>query len=41
MRAIIEIGVLLYMLSMIGKAEKDGFRDGLNTICEVQNNVQY
>jgi len=41
MRTVIEIAVLLYMLSMIGKAEQDGFRDGLNTTCEAQNNVQY
>jgi hypothetical protein len=37
MRTIIEIAVLLYMLSMIGKAEQDGFRDGLNTNCEVSH----
>lgn len=37
MRAVIEVAILLYMLSLIGQAEQDGFRDGLNTNCEVEN----
>ena len=37
MRLIIEIAVLLYMLSAIGQAEQDGFRDGVNTCSEVRH----
>jgi hypothetical protein len=36
MRAVIEAAVLIYLLSLIGQAEQDGFRDGL-TYCEVTN----
>lgn len=36
MRLIIEIAVLLYMLSLVGQAEQDGFRDGLS-VCEVSH----
>lgn len=37
MRLIIEIAVLLYMLSLVGQAEQDGFHDGLNANCEVSH----
>lgn len=37
MRAIIEIAVLFYMLSLVGQAEQDGFRDGLNTCSEMSH----
>jgi hypothetical protein len=35
MRAIFEIAILLYLLAMVGKAEQDGFRDGISTCSEV------
>jgi len=35
MRLLIEIAVVLYLLSLIGQAEQDGFRDGLN-FCSAQ-----
>jgi hypothetical protein len=37
MRVIIEIAVLLYMLSLVGQSEQDGFRDGINTCSEANH----
>lgn len=39
MRLIVEIIVLLYMLSLIGKAEQDGFRDGLSACSAEQSKI--
>lgn len=39
MRLIIEIVVLLYMLSLIGQAEQDGFRDGASTCSTEQRKI--
>jgi len=39
MRLIIEIVVLLYMLSLIGQAEQDSFRDGVSTCSTEQRKI--
>ena len=39
MRLIIEIAVLLYMLSLVGQAEQDGFRDGVSTCSTEQRKI--
>jgi hypothetical protein len=39
MRLIVEIAVLLYLLSLIGQAEQDGFHDGLDACSIAQRKI--